>query len=153
MMNMQVLIIILLAAIALIILIRRFASGRYGSLRPSLETTNAYLSFQVNPGMKYYLSGSDVYPNALIGIERVWTLESDLWKPLDLDPKTLKELIFNLKSQGLGSGVIPYGYEIFDDREGKIGDWFSLPGQNVTVWLRGENRFELSTPENLYSQK
>jgi hypothetical protein len=152
-MNMQILIIILLAAIALIILIRRFSSGRYGSLRPSLETTNAYLSFQVNPGMKYYLSGSDVYPNAIIGINRSWTLESDLWKPIEIDSKTLKGLIENMKSVGLGSGVIPYGYEIFDDREGKIGDWFSLPGQNVTVWLRGENRFELSTPENLYSQK
>jgi hypothetical protein len=145
-MNMQILIIILLAVIALIMLIRRFSRGRYGSLRPSLGTTNAYLSFQVNPGMKYY-------PNAIIGIERGWTLESDLWKPLEMDSKILKGLIFNMKAVGLGSGVIPYGYEIFDDREGKIGDWFSLPGQNVTVWLRGENRFELSTPENPHSQK
>jgi hypothetical protein len=152
-MNMQILSVILLAAIALIILVRRFSSVRYGSLRPNLGTTNAYLSFQVNPEMAYYLSGSDVYPNAIIAINRSWTLESDLWKPLEMDSKTLKELIFNMKSQGLGQGTIPYGFEIIDDREGKIGDWFSLPGQNVTVWLRGENRFELSTPENLYSQK
>jgi hypothetical protein len=150
-MNMQILIIILLAAVVLFILIKKFSSGHYGSLRPSLETTNAYLSFQVNPGMKYYLSGSDVYPNAIIGIERAWILESDLWKPLEMDSKTLKGLIENMKAVGLGSGVIPYGYEIFDDREGKIGDWFSLPGQNVTVWIRGENRFKLSTPENLHS--
>jgi hypothetical protein len=152
-MNMQILFVILLAAIALFMLVKRFSGGRYGSLRPSLGTTNACLSFQVNPGMKYYLSGSDVYPNAIIGIERAWILESDLWKPLAIDSKTFKGLIENMKAVGLGSGVIPYGYEIFDDREGKIGDWFSLPGQNITVWLRGENRFELSTPENLYPQK
>jgi hypothetical protein len=147
-MDMKILFGILLAAVALIMIIKRFSSGRYGSLRPSLETTTAYLSFQVDPGMKYYLSGPDLYPHAIIGIEKAWTLESDLWKPLELDPKKLKELIFNIKSQGLGTGVLPYGYEIFDDRGGKIGNWFALPGQNITIWLRGENRVELSTPEN-----
>lgn len=145
-MDMQILFVILLAVIVVSILIQRFSHGRYGSLRPSPETENAYLSFQVDPGMRYYLSGSDLYPNAIIGIGKAWTLESDLWKPLDLDPKKLKELIFNIKSLGMGAGVMPGGYEIFDDRGGKIGNWFSLPGQNVTVWLRGENRVELSTP-------
>ena len=149
-MTMQILFVILLAAIALIILIKRFSSGRYGSLRPSLETTASYVAFRVNPEMAYYLSGSDVYPNAIIGINRSWTLDTDLWKPLAMDSNTLKGLIENMKAVGLGSGIIPYGYEIFDDRTGKIGDWFSLPGQNVTVWLRGENRFQLSTPGNLY---
>lgn len=147
-MDMKILFVITLAVIVLIILIKRFSRGRYGSLRPSLETTDAYLSFQVDPGMRYYLSGSDLYPNAIIGIRKAWTLESDLWKPVDLDPKMLKELIFNIKSKWMGAGVMPGGYEIFDDREEKIGGWFSLPGQNITVWIRGENRVELSTPES-----
>jgi hypothetical protein len=148
-MDMQILFVILLAVIVLIMLIKRFSSGRYGNLRPSLQTENAYLAFQVDPGMRYYLSGSDLYPNAIIGIRKAWTLESDLWKPVDLDPKILKELIFNIKSKWMGAGVMLGGYEIFDDREGKIGDWFSLPGQNITVWIRGENRVELSTPAPL----
>jgi hypothetical protein len=147
-MDMQIWFVITLAVIVPIILIKRFSRSRYGSLRTSQKTENAYLSFQVDPGMRYYLSGSDLYPNAIIGIRKAWTLESGLWKPVDLDPKILKELIFNLKSKWMGAGVMPGGYEIFDDREEKIGDWFSLPGQNITVWLRGENRVELSTPEN-----
>ncbi|MCE5265226.1 MAG: hypothetical protein LLG97_17045 [Deltaproteobacteria bacterium] len=145
-MDMQILFLILLAAIALIILVKRFSGGCYGSLRPNLETTNAYLSAQVDPEMKYYLTGSDLYPAAIIGIVKAWTLESDLWKPLDLDPPRLKELIFNIKSQGMGAGVLPYGHEIFDDREEKIGNLFSLPGQNVTVWVKGEKRVQISTP-------
>jgi hypothetical protein len=152
-MNMQILIIVLLAVVVLLIVIPRFSGGRYGSLRPSLETTNRYISFRVNPEMNYYLSGSSVYPNAIIGIDKTWILESDLWKPLDLDPKTLKELIFNIKSQGLGEGEMFYGFEIVDHRGGRIGDWFSLPGQNITVWIKGENRFTLSTPADLSSQK
>jgi hypothetical protein len=146
-MDTQILFLILLAVVVLTLLFKRFSRGRYGSLRPSPETMTAYLSFRVDPGMRYYLSGSDLYPNAIIGIRTEWTLESDLWKPLDLDPKKLKEIIFNIKSQVMGAGVMPDGYEILDDRNGKIGDWFSLPGQNVTVWLRGDNRLELSTPE------
>lgn len=145
-MDAHILFVILLAVVVLTLLLRRFSRGRYGSLRPSLKMTNSYLSFQVDPGMRYYLSGSDLYPNAIIGIRKTWTLESDLWKPVDLDPKKLKEIIFNVTSQLMGAGVMPDGYEILDDRNGKIGDWFSLPGQNVTVWLRGDNRVELSTP-------
>lgn len=147
-MDIQLFIVILLIAVvmALALVIKNFSGGRHGSLRPNLETTSAYLSAQVDPEMRYYLSGSDLYPNAIIGIQKAWALESDLWKPVDLDPNKLKEMIFNIKSQGMGTGVIPGGYEILDDRGGKIGDWFSLPGQNVTVWIRGENRVELSTP-------
>jgi hypothetical protein len=145
-MDMQLFIVILLIGVLMVVLIKNFSRGRYGSLRPNLQTTNAYLSAQVDPGMRYYLSGPDLYPNAIIGIGKEWALESDLWKPVDLESNKLKELIFNIKSQGMGSGSNPYGYEIFDDRGGKIGDWFSLPGQNITVWIRGENRVELSTP-------
>jgi len=58
-----------------------------------------------------------------------------------------------MKAVWLESGGTPYGYGTFDDREGKIGDWFSLPGQNFMVWAKGKKRFELSTPGNLYSQK
>jgi len=150
--KMQILVIVLLAVVALLIVIPRFSGRRYGSLRPSMETTSAYLSSQVNPGMNYYLSGSDVYPHAIIGVKKEWTLESDLWKPLDLDPKTLSELIFNMKSQGLGRGAIPYGFEIVDNRGQRIGDWFALPGRNITVWIKGENKFTLSTPADLSSQ-
>lgn len=152
-MDMQMLIVILLAAVVLIVLIKTFSGGRYGSLRPSMETTNAYLSSQVDPEMRYYLSGSDLYPNAIIGIGKAWTLETGLWKPLELDQKRLGELIFNIKSQGVGAGVLPYGHEIFDDRGEKIGNWFSLPGENVTVWHRGENRVALSTPAPPSMQK
>ena len=152
-MDMQILFLILLAAIAVIILVKRFSGGRYGTLRPSMETTNAYLSARVEPGMKYYLTGSDLYPAAIIGIVKAWTLESDLWKPLDLDPERLRELIFNIKSQGIGTGVLPYGHEIYDDREEKIGNWFSLPGQNTYGLDQGRKaRADLDAASPLHAE-
>lgn len=152
-MNIEILIIILLAVIAAILLFQRLSGKRYGVIRPSMEATNAYLAFRVDPAMSYYLSGSEVYPNGIIGVHPSWTLQSDLWKPVAMDSPSLKRYIENMKSLGLPSGVIPYGYEICDDGTGKIGNLFSLPGQNMTVWLREQNRFEISTPENLYAQK
>lgn len=152
-MSIELLIVILLAAIALITLVRRFSSNRYGIFRPSMETTQSYLAFRFDPALSYRISGSDVYPNAIIGVEPAWTLKSDLWKPVAMDGQKMRELVENMKSLGVGSGVLPYGYELFDDREVKIGNWFSLPGQNVTIWIRGEKEFELSTPDNLYGQK
>jgi hypothetical protein len=152
-MDVQLFFVVLLAAVALTILVKRFFGGRYGNLRPSMETTNAYLSAQVDPEVRYHLSGSDLYPGAIIGIGKEWTLESDLWKPLEIDRRRLGELIFNMKSQGMGSGVLPYGHEIFDDRGEKIGSLFSLPGQNVTIWIKGEKRVQISTPEPPSMQK
>jgi hypothetical protein len=152
-MSIQVLIVVLLAVIAAITLFRKLSGNRYGNLRPSLETTNAYLSFQVDPGMSYFISGSDVYPNAIVGVRKSWTLQSDLWKPVAMDAKAMKGWVEAMKNVGFAAGVIPYGYEIFDDRDQKIGNWFSLPGQKITVWIREQNRFDLSTPENLYGQK
>jgi hypothetical protein len=35
----------------------------------------------------------------------------------------------------------------------KIGDWLSLPGQNVTVWLKGEKHVQILTPELPSMQK
>ena len=42
----------------------------YGTLRPNGVVTRSYEQYQLNPDLIYYISGSDVYPHALIGIDR-----------------------------------------------------------------------------------
>jgi hypothetical protein len=40
--------------------------------------TKAFEKYQVNSNYNYYISGSDVYPNAIIGLDKALTLEPDL---------------------------------------------------------------------------
>jgi len=135
-----------LVAAALLAIIVSRVSGRYGKIRLSQDVTEAYESFRVNPDQRYYISGSDVYPNAIIGIDRAWTLESDLWKGRDLDSSGLKELVSNMRSKASESTATLNGFTICDNRGNVIGDLFCLPGLHMPVRIRGAYRVVIDTP-------
>jgi hypothetical protein len=120
--------------------------GRYGKIRPSTDVTEAYDRFRVDPNLNYYISGSDVYPNAIIGIDKAWTLESDLWKKKDLNFQNMKELVQNMRARSAERILTLHGFDIFDNTGKKIGDWFSIMGVIMTVEIRGEKRVIVHTP-------
>ncbi|GEM_PF-514584 len=146
-MNHQLIIIVIAAILAIIVLFWRFSSGSsYGKLQPSVEVTAAYESFQVNSRMNYYLSGPDLYPNALMGIDKDWLLVSDLWKKKELAPDGMRALVQGMQTRAMENLVCLQGFEIMDHRGMKIGTWFSLPGLEVLIRIKGDNRVEISTP-------
>ena len=145
-MDMKILISILAAAAVLILIVWRFSDGRYGELRPSKEVTDAFETFRIDPEKEYYISGSDVYPNAIIGIDKSRTLETDLWKKRDLTAEGMKELVENMHLRAMEHMAFLQGFDILDDRGTKIGEWFSLPGMSIVIWLKGEDRISISTP-------
>ena len=73
----------------LIILLWRLSSGAYGKLSPSNELTISYKSYHVDPDSNYYISGSDDFPAAVIGIEKSLTLDADLWKRINPKPDSI----------------------------------------------------------------
>ena len=146
-MEIQVLIALVIIVIVLItIAIWRQAGARYGKIRPSGDVSEAYGRFRVDPDLNYYISGSDVYPNAIIGIDKAWTLESDLWKKNDLDSQRMKELVENMRAKSAERTLTLHGFDIFDNRGRKIGDWFSIMGIIMTVEIKGEKRVIVHTP-------
>ncbi len=134
----------ILAAVALILIVWRFSSGRYGELRPSQEVTDAFQTFRIAPEKNYFISGSDICPNAIITIDKSRTLESDLWKKIDLTSDEMKKLVGNMRSRAMDQFL--QGFDILDDRGAKIGEWFSLAGINVTIWIKGIDGVSISTP-------
>jgi len=135
---------IVAAALCAIILSR--VGDRYGKIRPSREVTEAYENFRVNPQLRYYISGPDEYPGAIIGIDKAWTLESDLWKGRDLDSRELRDLVQHMQSKGAESGTMPCGFVIYDNRGEIIGDRFSLPDLHMPVRILGQYRVGIDTP-------
>ena len=145
-MDAKILISILAAAVVLLMIVWSFSGGRYGELRPSKEATDTFETFRIDPGKEYYLSGSDVYPNAIIGIDKSRTLETDLWKKRDLTAEGMKELVGNMRARAMGRMAFLQGFEILDDRGAKIGEWFSLPGMSIVIRMKGQDRVAISTP-------
>ncbi|MCE5262310.1 MAG: hypothetical protein LLG97_02115 [Deltaproteobacteria bacterium] len=142
-MDLKIVLIMLAATVALLLIIVTYSGERYGELRPNEEVTQA---FRTDPGKDYYLSGPDPYPNAIMGIDKSWMLEGDLWKRKDLTAGGMEELVGNMRSKAAERGGFLQGFDILDDRGRKIGEWLSAPGMNATVWMKGGDRVAISTP-------
>jgi hypothetical protein len=145
-MSMQILITVLAVAAILVIAYWRISGGRYGKLRPSREATVAYESFQIDSGRDYYSSGPDFCPNAIMGMDKSRSLESDLWKKKDLTAEGMKRLVEHMRARAMEKGASLHGFDILNEKGGKIGDWFSIPGLNIMIRTEGENRVVVSTP-------
>ncbi|HVO64917.1 MAG TPA: hypothetical protein VMT12_00410 [Syntrophales bacterium] len=145
-MEIQLLIVLVIIVIVLIAVFKRQAGKRFGKIRPNGNITEAYTHFKVNPDLNYYTSGSDVHPNAIIGIDKAWTLESDLWKKKNLDSQSMKELVQGMQAKAAERILTLHGFDIFDDHDMKIGDWFSIMGATTTVEVAGEKRVIIQTP-------
>ncbi len=122
------------------------SKGRYGKLRPSKDAAAAYESFSVDPGRHYYISGSDVCPNAVIGMVKSWTLKTDLWRRRELDAAGMKGLVQNMQRKAAESGRALHGFDILDNHGEIIGNGYSGLDVRVTVRIDGDRTAVISTP-------
>ena len=104
-------------------------------------------TYQVNPNYNYYFSGSDIRPNAIIGVDKGLTVEPALWEKVEVTPKKFRELVMGMSS-GLDSmlGESFSGFALFDDKGKQIGVWYSLPdASNIASYERRSHRDHLHT--------
>jgi len=145
-MDIKILIAAGIIAVAVIVIIGWRASVNYGRFIPSRDVTKAYESFRVDSNLNYYTSGSDAYPNAIIGIDNTWTLETDLWKKRELDSRSIKEIVLSMQAKATDQGLTLNGFVILDNNGKKIGNWFSVIGIVMIVKITGERSVVVHTP-------
>jgi hypothetical protein len=121
--------------------------ANYGSIIPDSNVTKGFESFQMDPDMNYYFSGSDVYPNAIMGLEKSYVLDSDLWKPIEAKPKVFKELITGMQTIALNHGMVQHGFIIKDNRGQSIGVWYSILKAKTFVKMEKDNKVSVPTPD------
>jgi hypothetical protein len=120
-----------------------------GSFRASREATAAFANYQIRPDYRYYYSGPEAIPNALIGIDRKYVLEpQDLWKPIEATPAGFKAIVREMKRKGLGEAErLLHGFDILDDKGNVIGQWYSVLNATTSVQMTGENSVLVYTPK------
>lgn len=127
-----------------------FYSGRlrqrYGTLRPSEDVTRDYEQYSLSPGLNYYISGSDVYPSAVIGIDRRFILASEIWKRKDFDAGAFRETVRSMQDRALSTMQMLHGFEILDQKGQRIGTWFSVLDARTTIELFKDNRVRVDPP-------
>jgi len=121
----------------------------YGEIVPDGAVTNAFEKYQVNPKYNYYISGSEVYPNAIIGLDKAYTLEPDLWKPVEMTPKKLRELVqfMHDKVSNVSIGLALHGFVMRDDKGKQIGVWYSILEAKTSLKMKDDHTVIIITPD------
>jgi hypothetical protein len=118
----------------------------YGTINPDQNVTRSFEAFQVNPNFYYYYSGSDMCPNALIGLDKKFKLEPDLWKKMETTPKDFKDMIYQMQTKALTFRQSQHGFAILDDRGRQIGVWYSMLEATTSVKMKDDQTVLIYTP-------
>ena len=118
----------------------------YGSIVPRSDVTQAFEAYRSDPDLNYYFSGSDVWPDAIIGVNKAYTLDSTFWKKIEATPAVLKNLVSGMKTRPKD----PFGCAILDDKGRQIGVWYSYFGVMTYVKMERERTVDIGTPTNPY---
>lgn len=120
----------------------------FGRIMPNPEATRTFENHVVNSDFRYYYSGPDAYPNAIIGLHRDHPIDSKtLWKEMAMDPKTFKEVVESMKNKASERFHYLYGYEMLDPQGRPIGVWYSLPTARTCVRILKDGTVRIDTPD------
>ena len=98
----------------------------YGYLSPNDEVTADFESYRVQPEYRYYFSGPDQSPNAVICIHKDIELVSKFWKPQSVSADRLRNWIWWMNyNYSQTYGWKPRGYKIMDPEGNPAGVWYS----------------------------
>ncbi len=125
----------------------------YGTFVPDDSVTRHFESFQMDPDMNYYFSGSSSYPNAIMGLKKEYVLDNDLWRPVKPDPKVFHDLIEGMLFKTGETGVFLHGFVMRAPNGKAIGVWYSLLSVQMKVKMGEGNKVIVYTPEqHVYHQ-
>ena len=118
----------------------------WGKIVPDNEVKNIFETYQVSSDSNYYISGSDVYPNAILGLNKAYTLDSTLWKKIELTEAMLQVIVTDMKSRVMSSGENQFGFAVLDNRGKQIGVWYSILSATAPVHIKEDNKVIIYTP-------
>ncbi len=121
----------------------------WGRIEPDANVTDSFNKFQINSNFNYFISGSDVYPTSIMGLNKAYTLETDLWKRIDMTPIIFSELVTNMRNQSIGCcSQTMHGFYIYDDNNNKIGIWYSLISGSIAIKMKEDNKVIIFPPRD-----
>ena len=117
-------------------------AGRNGSMRFDNGIRYKFEAAQVLPGYRYYTTGSEIDPAAIVAM-RVDRPLRGAWREIDATPALLKSLADNMRGTRL---VGPDGAAILDDKGERIGVWYSYRQYPPPPRLLDDGGVELNPP-------
>jgi len=146
---------ILIAAALCLAMLSGCAAGKmqnYGGFVPDKGVSAQFEEYRVDPGLVYFISGSDDLPNAVIGIGKEYTLQSELWKRRDFDEDMLKDIVESMQNRVLATRLSLQGFRIEAPGGAAVGVWFSVLEATTSVRVEGRNVVLFTPPIDTYER-
>jgi len=121
----------------------KLPSFRYGKIKRDRDVNQAFQTYKILPDHKYYTSGQENIPHAIIGVQNNFKLRTGNWKPVDLTTPQLRGWVTQMDNI---YGYPPYGSVILDDNGQRLGIWYSSK-QWTTVIIEEKNEIAVLEPE------
>lgn len=119
-------------------------SANYGRLKLSKEVEKTFENAVVLSDHKYYYSGGDFRPRAILAIHNSYKLKTSLWKEVDLDPEQLRKWILFM-TEFRGYNFRTFGSRVLDPEGKQVGIWYSA-WNRTPVKMFGENEVAVYPP-------
>ena len=120
----------------------------YGMINPSAVITNEFESFRINPGLNYYISGTDLYPNAVMGLCKDLQLDPrTLWKKVPMTPGKMEEIVGDMEARVRELGLYLQGFELVTPDGRPVGVWYSIPVARTLVRVNEDKTIWIETPD------
>jgi hypothetical protein len=121
------------------------AAGSYGRLDMSSEVLRDFTAGIILPAHRYYTSGGENTPIAIIGVSEDFTLVTERWKERTMSPDLLRKLVRSMAAEygTIEAGLV--GSTIVNDQGERIGVWYSSESTS-TVEILGGKKVRVNPP-------
>ena len=134
-------------ALALTVLACTGMFANYGRFSPSDEVYRAFTTSQMNKDFRYYVTGADLHPNALLGLHRSVRLDPEtLWREVQMTPERMKEIVRGMDARAAQNREYHKGFELIDSTGRPIGVWYSLLRAQTFVRTQPDGSVRIDTP-------
>ncbi len=120
----------------------------YGRFIPSTEVTKELEGYMVNPDFRYYISGPDMNPNALMGLDRTYRIDPEtLWREVNMSPPKMREIVEGMKTKVSVRPMVLYGFTLTDNNGRPIGLWYSILEARTFLRMNEDGTVRIDTPD------
>jgi hypothetical protein len=129
--------------------------ANYGRFNPSDAVSQAFATYQVNKDYRYYISGPDLNPNALMGLAKAHQLDpSTTWREVQMTPEKMKEIVEGMNTKVYNQHESQKGFEILDNNGRPIGAWYSIMRARTFVSMKEDGTVRIDSPDlDIYEKK
>ena len=122
----------------------------YGKFVPNADVTAAFNKAEISPDLNYYITGSDTFPRSILGLNKAYILDSNLWKKVELKPEELSELTTRMRQRAimLCRRQGEFGFAVLDEKGKQIGIWYSILVPTISIKVFDDRKVIIYPPND-----